>query len=717
MSKVELPTITSGYNLSAINNNFQKIEDALNEEVLYRKSYVGEPNEMQTNLDMNGNKILNVITGTGQNDLATRGYVDQEIAEVGVELSTKYDKTGGPVFGAMQMQGNRITGLLPATQSSEPATYEQLLAMESGSDSLLRQELAASDGVRLVGSATYAQIRAYTGSATKIDCLGISTPLDKASGLFLLDVVDTTSPDNGGTVLVDGLGRRWKRQFSGGLIPTWFGAVPDYYLSNGITVNPTPTDSTVALQKTIDALNGNGVIDLNGFYYTTGSLNNGGILTINGDLTSNRGYDFTAKTGKHYQNGIKTSAAAMFNPNFRNAVFNITGVTLFGNGTAYNNGTNKMFNTAGKVFETDYFLVNIKYCNIQFFGDLAIDGSLGTWLWDITGNTLANNNGLAVYLNQPNNSKVEWNMFDTKNKGDLKVFRGTAFSHKKNLHNFDPSTKEYCAWFQKSNNFVSELNYFEQFGSTETVNSGKNTYPYILEIDHFENRKTRAIRNNFCQLNTTGGGLARFITLRKTDGQDFTTTANVDIVGNNLSPIPPYFMYYEPPVASAGSLILNGVSARNDLSLLLSSAAGRIFDSNRLLRTTGDGMESVYITTLTSPANNARITQSNCTEPLADASNFFTSATAWRLDPGVSGEILITYQWTSAVAANFTVNFEIVGNVFATTEVRTCTGTAGAGTFSIAKSLWGNKSLDFGFVLKGGATPLCDSFKAQIIVK
>lgn len=59
MSKIELPTITSGYNLSTINNNFQKIEDTLNEEVLYRKGYLGEPNEMQTNLDMNGNKILN----------------------------------------------------------------------------------------------------------------------------------------------------------------------------------------------------------------------------------------------------------------------------------------------------------------------------------------------------------------------------------------------------------------------------------------------------------------------------------------------------------------------------------------------------------------------------------------------------------------------------------------------------------------------------------
>lgn len=144
MSKIELPTITSGHNLSTINNNFQKIEDALNEEVLYRKGYTGEPNEMQTNLDMNSNRILNVTTGSGPNDLVTRGYVDQE-------LPKKYDKTGGPISGDIQMQGHRITGLPNATQPSEAATYAQLLQVEAPGDSLLRNELAATGGAGLIG--------------------------------------------------------------------------------------------------------------------------------------------------------------------------------------------------------------------------------------------------------------------------------------------------------------------------------------------------------------------------------------------------------------------------------------------------------------------------------------------------------------------------------------------------------------------------------------
>lgn len=60
MSKVELDLIISGYNLSKINNNFQKLEDELNNKTLYRKHGVGEPNHMEVTLDMDSNDIINV---------------------------------------------------------------------------------------------------------------------------------------------------------------------------------------------------------------------------------------------------------------------------------------------------------------------------------------------------------------------------------------------------------------------------------------------------------------------------------------------------------------------------------------------------------------------------------------------------------------------------------------------------------------------------------
>lgn len=132
MSKIDLDPITSGYNLSKINANFQKIEDELNNKVLYRNSPTGEPNGMSSNLDMNGNKILNVVTGTSPSDLATRGYVDEEIAEervyvdqqlylVNSELDTKYDKTGGPVFGDINLNGHKLIGA-SEVQTSKTST-------------------------------------------------------------------------------------------------------------------------------------------------------------------------------------------------------------------------------------------------------------------------------------------------------------------------------------------------------------------------------------------------------------------------------------------------------------------------------------------------------------------------------------------------------------------------------------------------------------------
>ena len=62
MSKVVLDTVAGGYALSVINDNFQKVEDALNNQVLYRDNVTGEPNAMSDDLDMNSKRIYNLPT-------------------------------------------------------------------------------------------------------------------------------------------------------------------------------------------------------------------------------------------------------------------------------------------------------------------------------------------------------------------------------------------------------------------------------------------------------------------------------------------------------------------------------------------------------------------------------------------------------------------------------------------------------------------------------
>ncbi len=103
MSKIILPDITSGYNLSAINSNFQKIEDELNNKVLYRQVQDGEPNAMSENLDMNSNRIIN---------------------------------------------------LPDAISESEPVTLRQLINVDSGDALQLRADLASSGGGGLVGTSS-----------------------------------------------------------------------------------------------------------------------------------------------------------------------------------------------------------------------------------------------------------------------------------------------------------------------------------------------------------------------------------------------------------------------------------------------------------------------------------------------------------------------------------------------------------------------------------
>lgn len=58
--KIVLNTVLGTYDVTKVNANFAKVEDALNNEVLYRDNDTGSPNEMNVDLDMNGKRIYNL---------------------------------------------------------------------------------------------------------------------------------------------------------------------------------------------------------------------------------------------------------------------------------------------------------------------------------------------------------------------------------------------------------------------------------------------------------------------------------------------------------------------------------------------------------------------------------------------------------------------------------------------------------------------------------
>jgi len=72
---IELEEVGSGYSTSKINSNFQKLEDAINNDVLRREVEYGEANEMRTHLDMNTNRIVNCPDGVDPQDVVTVGQL------------------------------------------------------------------------------------------------------------------------------------------------------------------------------------------------------------------------------------------------------------------------------------------------------------------------------------------------------------------------------------------------------------------------------------------------------------------------------------------------------------------------------------------------------------------------------------------------------------------------------------------------------------------
>lgn len=79
MSKIELDNVLSGYNLSKINSNFQKIEDELNNKVMYRNPPVGEPNQLEQDVDANGKRIYNLASPTNRSEAVTLGFLEDRV--------------------------------------------------------------------------------------------------------------------------------------------------------------------------------------------------------------------------------------------------------------------------------------------------------------------------------------------------------------------------------------------------------------------------------------------------------------------------------------------------------------------------------------------------------------------------------------------------------------------------------------------------------------
>jgi len=91
MSKITLENIASGYNLSKINNNFQKIATELNNKVLYRNPPAGEDNRLQANIDANSQRIYNVPDPTTNTDVVNKGWAEAQFGQAATNAQASAD--------------------------------------------------------------------------------------------------------------------------------------------------------------------------------------------------------------------------------------------------------------------------------------------------------------------------------------------------------------------------------------------------------------------------------------------------------------------------------------------------------------------------------------------------------------------------------------------------------------------------------------------------
>ena len=122
MAKITLSNVASGYNRQSINTNFEEIETALEDKVLYRDNPTGEPNQMEQDIDMNGNSILNYDTDlTNTSSLISVGAAD-----------TRYvNSDGDSMSGNLDMDSNKLTNLTAGSDSGDSVNYQQLAAEQN----------------------------------------------------------------------------------------------------------------------------------------------------------------------------------------------------------------------------------------------------------------------------------------------------------------------------------------------------------------------------------------------------------------------------------------------------------------------------------------------------------------------------------------------------------------------------------------------------------
>lgn len=173
------------------------------------------------------NKTLDGLENLYNQAISQVGYITMDSFEDGATLTLPNQVLRHEATGEYYRWDGEFDKIVPAGSTPESAGGIGLGKWVSVGDASLRTDLSEIDGESFIGGATYEQIRSYSGEGNIIRCIGRTNIFDKAFGYFAVDLSDNSSLDDDGTILVDAIGRRWKRLIDGDVFPEWWGAIGD----------------------------------------------------------------------------------------------------------------------------------------------------------------------------------------------------------------------------------------------------------------------------------------------------------------------------------------------------------------------------------------------------------------------------------------------------------------------------------------------------------
>lgn len=236
MTKIVLQDTNSGYNLSKINSNFDVIEEFINDKVLSRDNPTGDANQMVQTLDMNGQRIINLPAPTTMNEPArVQDLLNASIGILPILPATLINVAPGHGIASTNVQSALYeladdTTALTTSLASEVSARTTAVTNEAATRATTDTGLQTSiNGLTSTVNSHTSQIAAFNIPSTiltvsninglravnktinqRIRTLGYYAGADGGNGEYYCDLSDTTSADNGGSIIVASDGGRWR---------------------------------------------------------------------------------------------------------------------------------------------------------------------------------------------------------------------------------------------------------------------------------------------------------------------------------------------------------------------------------------------------------------------------------------------------------------------------------------------------------------------------